>query len=271
MAREAHLQLADFSPNRGLYRSSVAELWHVTGITGWNADNTSSAVFDAIPRTEGQAHPDITEAICTNFSLRKKINTSVFDSNAGSFVTEAFVVVFFGSTSGEVIRQRSSSTRGFTSSVQCPNWTRTSVGGTSIWTPTETSIPREQILRVETRYLRNGSLNDAAREQMFSRVGTVFRFPDNVNGIPHVLKSPSIVDYAPGLSRLVYLFETSCRLQPIAAGTMIGQDLALPALDYLQEYYAPRGSIGNDPIAIQPFRWQDRLPLSIHANLPFLT
>lgn len=258
MGTTAHLLAQNYRPNLGLNETSVDEIWHVEGITNWTEASTVAEVLDRIPgRAIGAIHPDpgLSSAIVVNKSIYRKINP-----------TDALVLVQFRTNHSTVRRVRSSRTIGRTSSVRVPNWANSN----NEWVKTEQYEPREIILRVETRILRNGSLNDAAREEMFALVGTVFRFPDTVNGVPYLLKSPSISDFAPGQSRLVYTFETSCRIQPMAANTLQGQSLALPGLDYLQEWFSPDGHVGGVPLPIQVRRWQDRYPLSFQFQLPFL-
>lgn len=249
----AHLLRKRFRPHRGLHRSSVTELWHVDSIEGWNADSTSSFVFQQIPRVIGQSHPDIGEAICTDFALDEQIS-----------LTDALVLVFFSTNHSEVRRFRTSSTRGFTGSVRVPYWTNTN----GRWTLSYAYDQREHVRRVETRYVRNGSLTDAMIATITSLVGSVFRFPEP-NGIPFLLKSPSIMDYAPGQSRLIYTFETSCRCVAMPAGTLPGQNQALPALDYLQEWFAAEGGTAA-PLSIVARPWQSRYFAALQSQLPFL-
>lgn len=254
----AYLLNARFRPSSGLHRSTVDEVWHVTGITGWNADTTQTAVFSAVPRVQGQVHPDLTECICLNITLAEIIGP-----------TEALVSVFFSTNHSEVRRFRTSSMQGFTGNVRVPYWTQTTTAAGASWRLSYAYDQREHVRRVETRYARNGSLTDAAIATMLSRVGGVFRFPDAVNGTPYLLKSPSIVDYAPGQSRLIYTFETSCPLLAMPAGSIGGQNQALPALNFLEEWFAPEGGSATPlPIVVRP--WQTRYRLFTHADLPLL-
>lgn len=253
----AHLLRRNFRPRKGLHRSTVTELWHVDSIDNWTPANTQTAVYAQIPYTLGIAHPDIGEAILTDYDLVEKVSN-----------TDAIVVVYFNTNHGEVVRFRSSSTRGYTGSLAVPNWSLSGSGANQTWVLSQSIEPREYSRRVETRYVRNGSLSDPVREDILSRVGTIFNFPDTVNGIPHLLKAPSIVDYAPGQSRLIYTFETKVPVLAMPVGTLIGQNVALPALGYLQEYFAPEGQTAGVPHPIQARSL--RYPRTFHFSLPFL-
>lgn len=255
----AHLLQDGFRIRSGLDVTTVELMYHVTDITGWNSENTETAVLAYVPFVRGQPHPEYGNAICLDKVLHKKINP-----------TDALVYVFFSSRTTSTRRFRSSSTRGFSGTVQVPYWTRTtSSAGTDRWFMQFKTEQREHALKVETRYVRNGSLTDTAIGTMHNLVGTVFRFPDNVNGIPYLLKSPSITDWAPGQSRLIYTFETTCRLPEMLVSTISGQDLRLPPLGYLDEWYAPLGGNGV-PLPIAVRTWQSRYSLSFQFQLPFL-
>jgi hypothetical protein len=235
----AHLLADRFQPKIGLDTSTVSEMYHVTGITNWTAGNTELEVFGYVNVSIGQAHPDIKDAICVDKGLYRKISN-----------TDALVYVYYTSRSGQVRRYRSSSTTG------------------GRYQYSSLSIPRETPVLMETRIVRNGSLNDSARATMQQLVGSVF-IPPNSGGIPYRLQSPSIVDFAPGQSRLVYSFKSSSRLLGLPVGTIIGQDIAVPALDYLQEWHAPLGGNGT-PLAIRAIPWQVLYNFSPNSSLPFL-
>ena len=254
----SHLLKDKFRVVDGLDTSIVEELYHVTGIVNWTNESTVTEVLNYVPRVKGQAHPEVTDAICLYKSLYQKINP-----------TDALVYVYFSSRTTSTRRFRSSSTRGFTGSVQAPYWTRsTSSAGTDRWVFHYQSLQREHSLKVETRYVRNGSLTDTAIGIMHNLVGSVFRFPDNINGIPYLLKSPSISDWAPGQSRLIYTFETACRMPVVPANTILGQDAPLPALGFLEEWYAALGGNGTPlPIGVLPVT---RYYQATHSQLPFL-
>jgi hypothetical protein len=250
----AHLLADRFQPKIGLDTSTVSEMYHVTGITNWTAGNTELEVFGYVNVSIGQAHPDIKDAICVDKGLYRKISN-----------TDALVYVYYTSRTSDVRRYRSSSTRGFSGSATLPIWTLTTGGR---YQYSSLSIPRETPVLMETRIVRNGSLNDSARATMQQLVGSVF-IPPNSGGIPYRLQSPSIVDFAPGQSRLVYSFKSSSRLLGLPVGTIIGQDIAVPALDYLQEWHAPLGGNGT-PLAIRAIPWQVLYNFSPNSSLPFL-
>lgn len=255
----AHLLARNFRPNYGLNYSSLDELWHVDSISGWTYDNTVSVVFAQVPRSLGNAIPELGSAVVVNISLHQYINP-----------TDAIVLVQARTNHGTVYRFRSSAIQGYTGTMRVPYWARTTSASGVIWSPKEAIEPREYSRRVVTVYIRNGDLTDSFIQTINQQVGTVVRFPDNVNGIPYLMKSPSIVDYAPGQTRVIYSFETSCRVLAMPAGTILGQDVALPALDYLQEWYAPFGQTSGNPLPIQVRRWQDRYPLTLQSSVPFL-
>lgn len=258
MAIEAHLLASDYQAADGVDQSYVDELYHVTGITSWSADNPQS-VMDAVPRALYDFHPDITDAMVVSKRIVKHISP-----------TDALVMVQFRNRHSSVYRSRGRSFSGYTSRVTIPNWApTTTAGGRIIWKRQDFSMPREHIRLTETRYLRNGDFTDPVRATIFNLVGTVVRFPDAVNGIPFLLKSPSITDYAPGMTRLIYTFDTSCRILERITNPD-GHGRPLPALNYLEEWFAPDAGTGT-PQPITVLRWQDHYPLTFHITLPFLT
>lgn len=271
---EANLKVADFGRNYGLHRSSAVEIWHVKDVTGWNDSNTVDVVYARIPRMLGASHPDprIGQAICINFSIKEKWTTTV-DTVLGP-VCDAYVAVTFDTNHSESFRLSNSGSRGYTGTVVIPNWTNS--GG--VWFPYSTTEQREYLLRVETHYFRSGAWTDAVEQQAQNKVGSVFHFPlvnspdpfgGPASGTPYLLKSPQVADMPNDLTRVIYTFVTSCPIIAMPAGTLTGQDKDLPALDYLQEYFCPRGFVGPNsvPIDIQARPWHKRYPWS-HEVLP---
>lgn len=268
----ANLLYADYNVDWGLHRSSVAELWLVNGVTGWTDRNFTDVVVPHIPRQRGQVHPGIENAICRNFRCVKKINTGQTTGTPNfSPLFAAKVAVFFTSSHTEAISSRASMTVGYTGTVQVPNWTLTIVstsgGSQAVWVPSTTNEPREYLRRVETRFVRDGAVSDNILNQIFVRVGAVFV----LNGIPYLLKSPSIVNLPNQLTRVVYTFETSCQMLERPANPGDGQDITLPYLNFLQEWFQPLGLDGGSPPPIIVRDWSDRYPQVVNTNtLPFL-
>ncbi len=254
----AHLLASDYQAADGTDYSYVDELYHVTDITGWNSENPHT-VLDAVPRAMEEFHANILGAMVVSKKIVKHISP-----------TDALVMVQFRNRHSAVYRSRSRSFTGYTSRVSIPNWApTTTTGGRIIWKRQDFSMPREHIRLTETRYLRNGSFNDDIRATIFNLVGTVVMFPDDINGIPFLLKSPSITDYAPGMTRLIYTFDTSCRILERIVNPD-GHGRPLPRLNYLEEWFAPDAGTGT-PQDISVLRWQDHYQRTFHITLPFLT
>lgn len=276
---DAKLLKADYQREYGLHREAGIELWHVTGITSWTDNNTVDRVYKQIPRALGQVCPGLTNAILLNYRLQEKINTGQTDSTDGP-ICEAIVSLHYDSTNNESFRIRSRGLGGYRDRVVAPYW---SYNGAS-WQLTEKMLPRQCLRRVETRYVRNGSVTESNIRAINAKIGWVFHFPrvlspdpagqgPDPNAIPYVLMPPSIVDLSNGLTRVVYTFESSCRMRGIQLGRISGVDVALPPLDYLQEWYAPfsfKTDGSRQPSDIQVVPWWDLYYRDPSESLPFI-
>lgn len=274
----AALLKQDRSVNEGTDRSTVTELWHVYDILGLTDENTRTAVFSQIPRDLDSVHPDVPEAICRNRVLRRTwTNRKALN---GVTYWQALVAVYFDSSGrNTVFNPRSRSISNFVENISIPYWYPV-VNGTSPYKKGFIQAERTRIRRIETRHPRTAQVTEGAIEAIFAQVGAVYSFGTGTGpiidpvpnaGTPYLFKGPQIVTLANGLTRIQYVFDTTCRILPLPQGGL-ATDIPyarVPGLDYLDEYAAHDGKIvTGQPPEVLVSHWYDRYPEG--TGIPFL-
>lgn len=273
----------DQSINEGTDRSTVTELWHVYDILGWTDVNTVAAVFSQIPRNLDSAHPDIPEATCRNRVVRRRwTNRKATAAPNSETYWQALVAVYFDSSGRDtVFNPRSRSIQNFIENIQIPYWYKVADGGIP-YKKGFINSERTRIRRIETRHPRTGQVTDGAINSIFAQVGSVYSFGTGTGpiidpvpnaGTPYLFKGPQIVTLANGLTRIQYVFDTTCRILSIPQGSLASEIpiLRVPALDYLDEY-ATHDKIGTGlnppPPEVVVSHWYNRFPEG--TGIPFL-
>lgn len=271
----------DQSINEGTDRSTVTELWHVYDILGWTDVNTVAAVFSQIPRNLDSAHPDIPEAICRNRVVRRRwTNRKVTATPNNETYWQALVAVYFDSSGRDtVFNPRSRSIQNFIENIQIPYWHEVAPNA-NLFKKSYINSERTRIRRIETRHPRTGQVTDGAINSIFAQVGAVYSFGTGTGpiidpvpnaGTPYLFKGPQIVTLANGLTRIQYVFDTTCRILPTPQGSLASEIpfLRVPGLDYLDEYAPHEGQFQNgEPPAVLVSHWYNRFPEG--TGIPFL-
>ena len=270
---DAHLQRVGFVPHKGRDRTTVTELYHIPDIDGWNHDNTGSAVFSKLPYQIGTSHPDpeLGAATCRDIVLQDRWTSGIETSvGSGAYYWHAKVVVYFSSSNREAFNPTSSSSRYGSQFIEIPMWEGLGERRALRFK----RIERPTIRRLETRHFRTAVVTESVRHNIANVIGSVYYIGANPPGptlppygyagaIPYIFRSPSITDVGNGLTRIIYPFETTCRIRG-RAGNPPSQT-AIPDLDYLETWdWNP-----VDPTEITRTRWQDQYPWS-GQSIPLL-
>jgi len=227
-----------YSVDEGTGRIVVQELYHVDGITGWTGSNSSSAVTAQIPVNRGDPHPDpaYAAAKCKNKVILRKLSP-----------TDAIVLLLYDSYDrwGGAPRGGSESETGQLT-IQLPVYTRFAAN-TAIWVRAEQPVTHERavISRYAERYT-SGDEN-VILDAIAANQGKRYAF----GGRPFLLSRGRVSKANTGQIRVVYFFRSLAPVQAFPAGTFPGQDLAIPALGYLDEY-TPPASQTSPSIGVKP-------------------
>jgi hypothetical protein len=237
----ANLLRQQFNAGRGLQRISVQELWHVDEIAGWDRSTTSTAVLAQVPVAEGSSHPDpsFAAAKCVFKGVARQLSP-----------TEAFVLVVYDSDIRWGALPRSGSrTLATNVKVQVPAYKSIGTGDGGRIMYILSSTPYEKLRGEITVYEERFTGTDAVvlRPQIIPNVGKRY----TIGGTPFLLKDFSIDESRTGQSRIVYQFVTRTPMASIPADPSEGLDLTVPALSYLDEWYAPAEHLGAGAIRVR--------------------
>lgn len=279
--------LQEYELQLGQDRSYVVEQWHVPGVQGWESNNGVEKVLNQVPGDVFAGplgpppDPNLPGVICKSKSIKRRWPSGVDSNNVPTF--DALVHVVYDSAARSTYSPQSMSLTTAWTYVDRPCWTRFNIQGAGgnpssfRWHYHEDAIPRAKVRVAVTRYPRTASVTGQVRAKIISRIGQVFFLntvnpggfdPGSGNAIPFLFVSPSIVSLSNGLTRIVYLFETSTPIQGVAIGGLPGFDVEVPPLRHLDEWIKVDGGAGT-PFDIGVDTWEDRY-VNSHEDLPFL-
>lgn len=235
MSAAAYLLKSDFDASLGLERRYGSELWHVTGITGWNRTNTSSTVLNQVPARIGSRHPDpgIVGAICIYI---KKMD-GPWVSQSGDGTMEATVLVTYDSDRrwGGAGYVESGIVGDGTEDLEVPNFRSTTGSGALnnyFWSPIH--IDRALIRRIEPRDA--SGITEAEKTIVFSYVGRPF----NIYGQYWIMLCPSLMRTPTNQMLLRYSFRSKAAVGAFPIGPLVS--VSIPPLNQLDEYLYNSGS-----------------------------
>ena len=235
------------------YRRAV-ETWICTDLTTPYV-NTVSAIEDSVPRAIGSSHPDsrLAGAICRSKEL-------IYGPVNGC----AKVLVTFDSRSrGQTLYASRTSVTPLPDRIdvvpiitQAPTLsTGWAIASDPALLPT---IERARICRKFTKTIAGDP--DALTVQIMAQWGRGYIFGENYfisgwllpgdptpPGIPYIFKRFSVEPLPSGSNLVRYEFETFGPTPAIPALTYPGQDIAIPALNYLEQWGAPYFSASGTP------------------------
>lgn len=248
MAAVATLIKSNFTVSSGLDRDYGVELYHVTGISGWTPQNTSTAVFSALPVFNGAPHPDPNiRALCTSVRLVKGPSFV-----QGGDSAEAIVAVTYDSERrwGAATFIQATETETSDEIIEVPNYSRTTLAsGVLDYRFSPIRQNRANIIRADNRVavFANTTQLEATKTVVFGYVGTLWL----IYGVLYQMIAPKIYKLPTNQTIFQYRFFTkSPVLARLANGSSIGVDI--PALPYLGEYVTSIQADGTPVISVRP-------------------
>ncbi len=231
----AVLLLEGFDVVDGLERQTAHQLYHVTGITSWEWFETLTNVHSAIGINPGDPFRGMGGCLARTIGPAVKINK-------GDGTYEALVPIFFDTASsyGGIGRLRSSTTPS-TLNFAAPAWTLRQLAGTDsngnptprfVWDRWDMPQARQLVRRLEPKLV--GDIPSGTWDSILSLVGKPYKWQGGT--VPYILRCPQLFRMNTGQSILTYVLETTTPVLGSLAGTPVGSDAALPALDWLDEY-----------------------------------
>ncbi len=235
---------------------SVREVWACTDfpLTGSSYDLSWQAVEGSVPRAFGVAHPDpdLSSAVCIG---KRRVY--------GPIRGVCKVVVDYSSALrfGGGFRNGVSVNRGTPQIMKLPIYTATVDGLVLREDPDLQPIYRRPTLVRVTERLADGSVDDLTYQIASQCWGKGYVFKTNpyvpeADGIPYVLADFQIRALPTGGTMVRYYHETLARVKAIPLGTYQGQDVALPALNFLEQYgpvkYGTPSTISAELPPIEP-------------------
>lgn len=231
-------------------RVTCQEVWFATNVPwGVGYDGSWSAIEATLPRTLGVPHPDqaMSSAVCVNIS-RRYGPTGPVSGQPGTVkvLVEFDSYVRFGSG------RSSSTTRVIpagTTTVKMPFCTKIISGvngGRDIYNIADIAacadMYRPRMRRIAGRVVTGNA--DDLTYQIMQQIGAGYFFRANPyvadsEGIPYVLASFGVESIPTGGNWVEYTFETQGPVPVVPAGTFFGQDVELPALNYLEQWGPP--------------------------------
>lgn len=274
----AELLSRSFDPVHGRDRSSGIELWHVREIVGWNGGNTVSLVYGRLPYggDVGVAHPDPGLGGCTlrEYHVQDRWPDGSVDANLEPY-WNAIVAVYFDEPRYGPGRfgRRGGAVSQYTETVYPPVWVSYGVSPSLAWSKTTIPIERTRIRRHETRFVPTEYIAGANLATMMNFCGTVFILPND--STPHLFKGPIVDDLNNGLSRIVFVFESTTVIKEIAVGeigsTSEGHPIpgkTIPALNHL-ENWTEIDQAQTEPSDIVVVPWPIKFNTANIAAMPF--
>lgn len=235
------------------------EVWGCSDFpkTGVTYDTSWAAVEGTVPRSLGSNHPDsdISAAVCIS---KRRVY--------GPIMGSCKVVVEYSSD----LRFGGATRPGVSVGKAAPKLTPLPILGLGVGTsfdltsePSIIPIYRRPVLVRTYETLADGSVDSLAYQIAAGCWGKRYIYKTNPHvadaaGIPYILQDFQIQKLASGGTMVRYYHETLAPMKAAPVGTYPGQLVALPALNFLEEYAA---ATSHGTVAARPPLVDDGLPL----------